>query len=218
MKNMTEQKFYLACLRDNVGSNTAFHAINGKGYVTDIRKAEVYSREQAQKAWECGRSYDFPVSKFWVDSLSTFHVDCQHVPVESILDRNCDKFVGFVKGKFDGNDLYWLCDNYIPVTDFSNASFYDAPDPTIHGIVWLPQLLVETVKRPVFPHRLIDRKTMIQHCGLKQPDWFRKERRRKHHSLKIRMNCPDCGRINWQLNPYSFEGCNNALCPSYRHD
>lgn len=43
MKN----RFYFACLRDNVGSNVAFHGHNGSGYPTDLDKAETYTLEQA---------------------------------------------------------------------------------------------------------------------------------------------------------------------------
>lgn len=42
-----KDRFYLACFRDNVGSNVGWHCIDGKGYSTDVSKAHTYTREQA---------------------------------------------------------------------------------------------------------------------------------------------------------------------------
>ncbi|EKI4633759.1 hypothetical protein PC147_004822, partial [Escherichia coli] len=48
-------RFYMMCLRETVGNNASFHCHNGNGYSSDIDRAHVYTLEEAQKAWNCGR-------------------------------------------------------------------------------------------------------------------------------------------------------------------
>ena len=33
---------------------------------------------------------------------------------------------------------------------------------------------------------------------------------------KTRWNCPECGRISWQHNPYDFAGCSDFSCSAWR--
>lgn len=54
-------RFYMMCLRETVGNNASFHCHNGNGYSSDIDRAHVYTLEEAQKAWNCGRDIDQPV-------------------------------------------------------------------------------------------------------------------------------------------------------------
>ena len=119
MKN----RFYLACFRDNVGSNVAFHAFNGMGYVTDIDKAHIYTKDEAQKAWNSGRDFDQPISADHVDALSIRKVDCQYINSKSKFLPDCKMYCAFVSTKWDGNDVYWLTEK-LPSTDFSLAKKY----------------------------------------------------------------------------------------------
>lgn len=114
-----KDRFYLVSLRDTVGSNTAFHSHHGRGYSTDQRNARVYTREEAQRAWNTGREFDLPVDADAVDRHLVFHVDHQFVPGKTILS-SATKYVGFVNGQWDGNDLFWLADAGT-TTDFSLA-------------------------------------------------------------------------------------------------
>lgn len=212
-----ENRFYMICLRDTVGTNASFHCKDGLGYNTDIGKSHVYTREEAQAAWDKGRDIDLPISAYWVDALSVFHVDHQHVPGKTTIEDGCDQYVGFVKGRWDGNDLYWLCNGYMPVTDFSSASIYDKPNADDAEIVWLPFHTAEAAKRRTFAIRLLNRRTMIQAAGLKKPDWLKRQQRRKS-SGKTRWNCPCCGKISWQYNPYDFDGCRDVYCEEYRSE
>ncbi|OKP31071.1 hypothetical protein BSQ40_03190 [Serratia fonticola] len=207
----------MLCLRDTVGTNASFHCKDGSGYSTDIDKAHAYTREEAQSAWNCGRDIDLPISAYWVNALSVFHVDHQHVPGETTIEDDCDRYVGFVKGQWDGNDLYWLCNGYIPVTDFSNASIYCKSDTERHGVVWIPFHIADAVKRRTFAIQLLNRRTMIQGAGLRKPDWLKRQERR-NPSGKVRWNCPCCGKISWQFNPYDFDGCKDVYCEEYRRE
>lgn len=207
-------RFYLVCTRETVGTNASFHCLNGCGYSSDIDNAHVYTREEAQRAWELGREIDLPISADHVDALSVFHVDCQRVSVSTVIQTKCLKYVGFVKGRWDGNDLYWLSNGSLPTTDFSKASTFESPSDS-EGIVWLPFDIADAVKRRTFNINLLDRRRMIQGAGLKTPDHIKRQRRKKA-SGKVRWNCPTCGKISWQYNPYDFDGCHDYLCEGYR--
>ncbi|HFN5956445.1 TPA: DUF551 domain-containing protein [Escherichia coli] len=63
-------RFYMMCLRETVGNNASFHCHNGNGYSSDIDRAHVYTLEEAQKAWNCGRDIDHPVCADSVDAMA----------------------------------------------------------------------------------------------------------------------------------------------------
>lgn len=210
------KSFYMICTRDTVGSNASFHCKDGKGYATDIDKAHVYTLEEAQRAWEHGRSIDQPVSKFWVDALADYHVDCQYIPRETVIQEGCTSYVGYVKGDWDGNDVYWLTEGYKPVTNFSFAKQFCEPDLTMDNIVWLPFDIADAQKRRTFCLSSFKARTMVQSAGLRIPEWLKKQRRRKGSSGKTRWNCPCCGKISWQHNPYDYDGCLDRCCSEYR--
>ena len=208
-------RFYMACLRDTVGSNMSFHCRNGQGYASDINKAHVYTLEEAQNSWNRGRDIDLPVSADAIDAAAVWHVDHQHIPGESVLEEGCERYVAFVKGRWNGNDVYWLSD-LLPTDDFSKARiFAESPDTNHSDLVWLPFTTADAVKRRTFNINLLDHRTMIQGAGLRQPDWFKRQKRRKS-SGKTRWNCPYCGKISWQENPYDFDGCRDWACEGHR--
>jgi hypothetical protein len=209
MKN----RFYMACLRDNVGSNVSFHRKNGSGYHTGIDQAEVYTKEEAQLAWNRGRDFDLPLCADQVDALAVWHVDCQLLPNETTIEPGCTEYVGFVKGRWDGNDVYWLTRNTVK-TDFNQAVSFEAPDQD-PDVVYLPRHMAEKVKRRTIQIQNVNRRKMITAAGLVIPAHIKKAKRRKDSGLN-RMNCPCCGRINWQLNPYDFSGCSNTDCAEWR--
>lgn len=214
---MKSDRFYLACLRDTVGSNAAFHCRNGHGYSSDLDKAHVYTRQQAQKEWDTGRYFDLPLCAEKIDALSVYHVDCQHVPEASAKVISSDRYVAYKKGRWDGNDLYWLSGSGNITTDFSKAAFFDEPstDENDENYAWLPFSMADSVKRRTFSISLLDRRRMIQAAGLITPEHVKRQQRRST-SGKSRWNCPGCGQIHWQHNPYDFDGCRNLDCESWR--
>ncbi|ENR5961812.1 hypothetical protein ACEWL9_003796 [Enterobacter hormaechei] len=208
-----QQRFYMMCLRETVGTNASFHRKDGHGYSSDINAAHVYTLSEAQTAWETGRSIDLPVSADCVDALTVWHVDHQLIPHATVEEEGCDQYVAFLKGEWDGNDVYWLAGTERPTTDFSKAYIHPFPVTSSEGVVWLPYHQVAAVKRRTFNISLLDRRKMIQAPGLRMPKWLKlQNRRRKNSSGKVRWNCPSCGRISWQHNPYDFDGCSNVDC------
>ncbi len=208
--------FYMICTRETVGSNASFHCKDGKGYATDIDKAHVYTLEEAQRAWEHGRSIDQPVCAESVLSLAEYHVDCQYIPDETVIDKQCNYYVGYLKDDWDGNDVYWLNDRGYPSTNFSIAKRFTIPDLTMDNIVWLPFDVADAQKRRTFRLANFNARSMVQSAGLRVPEWLKKQRRRKENSGKTRWNCPCCGKISWQHNPYDYDGCLDRYCSEYR--
>lgn len=202
--------FYMACLRDTVGSNVAFHGLDGNGYHTNVSKAQVFTKAQAQRFWDNGREFDLPLKADLVDALTKFHVDCQYIPTQTTLKDGCTRYVGFLKGRWDGNDVYWLTeitrnrDSF--ETDFSKALVVRKPIAS-EQITWIPFEIADKVKRKTFSISLLNKRTMTQGAGLVTPSHIKRANRRKPSSGKTRWNCPGCGKISWQHNPYDFEGC-----------
>jgi hypothetical protein len=214
MKN----RFYMACLRDTVGTNTAFHCIDGGGYSTNISSAHIYTLQEAQLAWDKGRDFDQPMAADLVDSLSEWHVDCQVIPNESVFTPGCTCYVAFVKGDWDGNDVYWVTNRHGPVTNFLLAHHYDAPDESMDGVVWLPFNLADVCKRRTFRLTQFNPRSMVQGPGLKVPEHIKRSRRKSVSHGKTRWNCPGCGKISWQDSPYDFAGCRHFTCDEWRKE
>lgn len=211
-----KERFYLACFRDNVGSNVSFHCIDGKGYATDINKAHVYSHEQAQKEWDTGRSYDRPISADHVDSLAIWKVDCQYIPKETICSDLDELYVAYQENKWDGNDVYWMTMYVQPLTHFERAykmdfelarAFLNSTDS--NGFIVIPFRLANEAKRRTFDFNKYNPRTMTQGAGLKMPAHLKKAKRCVENP-KSRFNCPNCGKIVWQYNPYEFDHCDHC--------
>lgn len=214
-----KDKFYLACFRDNVGSNVSFHCVDGKGYSTNIEKAHVYTRAEAQKEWDTARECDQPISADHVNEKAVWKVDCQLIPNETLPMNALDYHVAFKKNKWDGNDVYFLNIQKCSISsDFSKASKLtteEASDLSDQYIV-IPYSLAESVKRRTFSFRKFNPRKMVQGAGLKTPAHI-KQIRRKKESHKSKWNCPSCGRITWQDNPYDFQGCKNIKCKEWSY-
>ncbi|WP_322997905.1 hypothetical protein [Castellaniella sp.] len=76
--------FYLQDSRCYVGNDMLFWALGGKGYTTDLRRAEVYTREEAQ-AQHDSRSTDIPWPKDYIDAKTRPACDMQHVKRDEAL-------------------------------------------------------------------------------------------------------------------------------------
>lgn len=208
MKN----RFYLACFRDNVGSNVSFHCIDGKGYATDIDKAHIYSREEAQKEWDTGRTYDRPISADHVDEMAVWKVDHQYIPNETQIIDGVVGYAVFVKAQYDGNDVFWLNrKSFETSTDFELASYFSSEEITELGkqYIAIPYYLAEKAQRRTFDFSKYNPRTMTQGAGLIMPAHLKKDKRRVENP-KSRFNCPNCGKIVWQFNPYDFDHCDHC--------
>jgi len=220
-----KDRFYLACFRDNVGSNVGWHCKDGKGYSTDVSKAHVYTRAQAQKEWTLAREYDQPISADHVDELTIWKVDSQYISTETKIIEGVNEYVAYVKGRWNGNDVYWLNTGIFTTSlNFETASIFSRdklqyllshPEFKSKYVV-IPYQDAEKAERPTFDMGKFDRKEMAINAGLEMPERFKKKRRRVTTG-KTRFNCPSCGRMNWQQNPHDFVGCQYSTCVSNSH-
>lgn len=207
MKN----RFYLPSSHGNLGSNMVFHRHEERGYSTNLDEAHVYTLEEAQKQWNYGD--ETPVSADHVDALAVWKVDCQNIPKETqpFIDIH-NTYVAFKKGLWDGNDVYWLNTNKFNIsTDFDSASVFGYSEAKKLGssYVVIPFCLADKAKRRTFDFRKLNKRIMVQGAGLRMPESVKKERRKVSNPM-TRFNCPLCGKINWQHNPYDFEVCKHC--------
>jgi len=212
-----KSRFYLACLRDTVGTNIAFHGENGTGYPTDVSKARTYTLEQAQRAYEGGRSFDVPMSADHVDAQLIWKVDCQYIPTETAKVEGCEKYVAFRRGNWNGNDVYWYTEGERSL-DFTQATTFSPDDVDANEddyIVYLPFDAADKVKRQTFDMKNFNRRTMVQGAGIRIPA-SEKLRKRRKANPKTQFNCEGCGKIHWQHNPHDFEGCNDVYCQLWK--
>ncbi|WP_429268884.1 hypothetical protein [Paraburkholderia sp. EB58] len=70
--------FYLQDSRSYVGNDVLWWAWHGKGYTTDLRKAHVYTKEEAQSMHDA-RSTDIPWPKDYIDAKTRPAVDMQYI-------------------------------------------------------------------------------------------------------------------------------------------
>lgn len=82
-------QFYLQDKRQYVGNDLLFWAKDGNGYTTDLRKAEVYTKEEAFKQNRM-RETDIPWPKKYIDAKVRPAVDHQHVDIKEAL-KGCDE-------------------------------------------------------------------------------------------------------------------------------
>lgn len=205
-------EFYLVSRHGNCGSNVMFHNKDERGYGTNVNNLEVYTLEQAQEKHDWDRG-SLPLLKSAVDALCVIHVDMQYLERDQNgLDPN-NEYVVQEAGIYDGNDIAFVSEQG-QTFDLNKATVHNLPETLTHSglspVVWSKQYL-ETLARKTFQAGNIDQKAMITDAGIK----LNKPKRQRPTTGKTRMNCPCCGRINWQYDPYTFQDCSNVMCDEF---
>jgi len=197
-----ERVFYLRDSRSNTGNNVAFWNKNGSGYGTHLERLEMYDLEQAQQMHN-SRNTDIPLLKSAVDVLSILAVDCQYLPEEDLTDPN-DQYVVQRKGYWNGNDISFVGQqkatyNYEQAAVFSKDTLtFDKESYTVFS-----KASIDKIARRTFQAHNIDMKAMSINAGIK----IKKPKLSRPTTGKTRGNCPQCGRITWDYDPYE-----NAYC------
>ena len=200
-------EFYLRDTRSDVGSTCMFWAKDGRGYASDLRKAEVFSHEEAQK-YADRQDHFVPLSKAAVDAVATIRVDMQ------LLKLNCDFSKGIVIHRrftsYDGNDIFFDDGEGGCTADYNEAKVYAEADdlaalPNQYGAV-LSKAFLDTICRPTIQQKNINHRKMITAAGIK----YRSPRKKRTGTGKTRGNCPECGKITWDYNPHE-----NAYCDDH---
>lgn len=205
-----ENEFYLRDTRSNVGSSCMFWAKNGCGYTTNLSNAEVFDHESAQK-YADERRHFVPLSKAKVDAVATIRVDMQ------LLKLNVDFSKGMIVhrhvSQYDGNDIFFDDGNGGHTADYSKAKVYSDVEAIValsnkSGAV-LSKAFLDTICHPTLQAKNVNHRKMITAAGIK----YRSPRKSRQTTGKTRGNCPECGKITWDYNPYE-----NAYCTDHeRH-
>lgn len=217
---MKKNRFYKTSCHGGVGSNVCFHAINGKGYVTNLDDAHIYTIKEAQSEVDKGYIRNYPEQELFlsadhVDELAVWKVDCQLVKLQypDAKDSN-NEYVAYKEGCWDGNDLGFasgLSYNY----DYSKARVFTSEQVKnidFKGWVVVPKSHADEISRMTFQYSNINRRKMISGAGVVG---IHKPRNRSTTG-KQRWNCPSCGKISWQYHPYEFDGCVDSSCKNWK--
>lgn len=204
-----ENKFYLVSRHGNCGTNVMFHFKDGCGYGTDISKLHLFSLEDAQNALDHDiRSVPLLASEVFARSIES--VDTQYMDKsKNCCDSNGEYVIQF-HGVWNGNDAMFQseCGGSF---DYGKATVFNIGDAlrerNVNGVIWSKEY-IDTLKRRTFQAENISTRKMITGAGIK----YKKPRKPRPTSGKERWNCPCCGRIVWQFNPYDFDHCNNINC------
>jgi hypothetical protein len=91
-------EFYLQDSRSYVGNDVLWWAHGGNGYTTDLRKAQVYTNEEAQ-SMHFARTSDIPWPKPYIDGKTRPAVDFQYIKRDEALAGTGIEIVKLVKAK-----------------------------------------------------------------------------------------------------------------------
>jgi len=208
-----KDRFYLASTRDIFGPNLSFHGISGYSYVTDVDKAKVYTREEAQRAWDFGRDFDVPVSADHVDAATTIKVDMQYINSQNEFPKDCDCFVAYKRGSYSGNDVYWLNEGGSSCLSFDLAKKLSSSEiRELNLNIWIiiPFESADKVKRRTFEYGNYKPRKMTQGAGIIKPKHAIKSRRKVN--AKTMYNCTSCGQAVWDENPYRLDYSDEVFC------
>lgn len=203
------KEFYLQDSRGLTGDNVMFHKAAG-GYGTNLNELEVLSLDDAQKSHNC-RSSDVPLLKSLVDEKSIRAVDSQVLPEPGVTDPN-NEYVVQVNGKWNGNDILFIgtgeksynYDRAMVLDKHSvDLAFSGDSDYTVYA-----KQDIDKVARRTFQAGNINIRKMVTGAGIKRI----RPKRVRQTTGKTRSNCPACGRIVWDHNPYEPVYCGNYLC------
>ncbi|WP_415913312.1 hypothetical protein [Neptuniibacter sp. QD37_11] len=200
-----ENEFYLRDTRSNVGSSCQFWRKGGCGYTTDLSDAEVFDFDGAQR--HASDQGDFiPLSKKQVDELATIRVDMQ-----LLNDETQDYSMGFVIQRrindYDGNDIFFEGIEDGSTVKYSDARVYQASELEEHAgrenVRILSKSYLDRICRPTLQFKNVNRRKMMTSAGIR----YRAPRKPRPSSGKTRHNCPTCGKIVWDYNPYEAPYC-----------
>lgn len=200
----TENEFYLQDTRSNVGSSCTFWAKNGCGYTTNLDNSEVFSHADAQKYADRGDHF-VPLSKSKVDEVATVRVDMQYLKLNVDFTEGC--VIHRYVGSYDGNDIFFDDGKSRATANYNEAKVYASIEDVQaldnqSGAV-LSKGFLDTICRRTIQDENINHRKMVTSAGIK----YRRPRKHSKTTGKIRGNCPACGKITWDYNPFE-----NAYC------
>lgn len=208
---MENQEYFLTSRHGNLGSTVVFHNKNEQGYGTDLSKLNTYSKEEAQKHHDnYGRS-SLPILVTKAMNKCTRRVDMQYLDVAEGAPRSAVTLCAVsVAGDYDGNDIRFIKKGGGYTFNLDDAELCQLSMLKGLGdksVIWSFQYL-NTKHRLTLQVKNINTRSMCRGVKL--------ERIKKYSDSGLnRWNCPACGKISWQYNPYDFDGCKDSNCKSH---
>lgn len=203
---MSEQLFYLVSRHGGVGTNVMFHNLNGAGYGTNLNDLHVFTLEEAQKQL-VHNIRSLPLLKSQVDALAIKAVDHQYLDESKCGLDIKDNYVIQITGCWNGNDIAFAVMGG-KTYDYSKAAIFSIADAKAvsraNTIIW-PKSYLDSICRSTFQEDNINIRKMVTGAGIK----YKKPRKPRMTSGKSRGNCPVCGQITWDFNPYENAYCNS---------
>lgn len=199
-----KQEFYIRDSRSDVGTSAMFWSSPG-GYTSDLNKAQAFTRDDAISQHMC-RETDIPVLISIAREYSYLAVDMQYLPDTGISDLN----YLVIKNKYDGNNVLFTergcnsfgLDSFRPVTAEKAKNSMELNK----GIDCYPADKIEAIARPVVNSVYLQTRTVLRRAKIKMnPRLLAKNQ--STATGKERGNCPECGKIVWDFNPYSDFRC-----------
>lgn len=204
--------YFLTSRHGNCGSSVMFHNKDEHGYGTNIDNLEVYTAEQAQKHHESYGRDSLPLLVSKVREKSTIRVDMQYPDIAKGLPKNeLDICVVSIAGSYDGNDMQFMSKDggyTFNLDEAAQRCIKDFEKLGVNRIVW-SYSYIKNLSRRTFQAQNINTRSLCRGVKLLR-------KKNTSDSGKTRMNCPSCGKIHWQYNPYDFEGCNDLTCSESR--
>lgn len=207
-----DNQFYLQDSRSYVGDGLSFWGLGGFGYVTDLSKAQVFSKEDA-----CNhRDTDIPWPKAYIDARARVGVDCQYVTLSEALYHHTDATEFYIQKPqcWNGNNLIWLCDDGTFTSDVAKAVVV----PMAHAVTWVgrlgqsgavvwPKPYIDKLSRRLVERDDVDIKEALRGTGIKL-DKPKKPRQQM-------FNCVGCGRFITDIQRYQNDcrNCGANNCP-----
>lgn len=213
---MKRNRFYRTSQHGGVGSTVMFWRVDGAGYTSNIDEAHVYTLEEAQGQIDSGHfcNNEHPLSADHVDELSEWRVDSQYLSAGH-SDKN-DQYVLVKRGKWDGNDVPFMMGvysttNYALAEVFTMQQAKNLSSRLSVSVEIYPKTMTDEVARRTFQFKNLNRRKMITSAGIVGC----RKQRESTATGKTRWNCPGCGKLSWQWNPYDFDGCKDHMCDEF---
>ena len=188
------RQFYLQDSRSHayVGDGLSFHAKEGRGYVTDLDKAELFTQEQATGH----RETDIPWPKDYIDARTRLGVDHQYVDLAEAFEQHPDATEFYLQkpNAWNGNNLIWLGSLVMFSSDLKLAVKVAAADIAKtarrcgqHGAVAWPAAYIDAHSRRLVERDDVNLKEALRGTGIKLP--------RPRKIPMMMFNCAGCGRF-----------------------
>lgn len=156
-----DQVFFLQDNRGLVGENLMFWAVGGS-YSSDIRKAEVFSKEQAVRQHQ-SRESDIPWPAEYVKSRLCTVVDMQDLRDVDPSSKDV-AFYRQVAGHYIGNDILWVSENGArETTDLRLAATFASLQSD--AVMW-PVKEIQKIARPAVRARDVSIKDALKDSGI----------------------------------------------------